>query len=170
VKAGNSSNNHKYGNSLRWKLLPSNGWWRSRRLHDCCSAVTCRICRSVEMLEFPVVKSYKISINPITNPNPDCSHSITCEFLQFLFRILHIPFPVISGYSFKTFLPLVLDTPLSVQILLLICAPLPEWVDRPLTKRIAGRVLRWGVPCEQSILKLETVTVAYFPKQYSQIN
>jgi hypothetical protein len=47
---------------------------RTIRLYMCCSTVIRKMCRSVELLQLPVVTSYNCLINPITNPNHVSSH------------------------------------------------------------------------------------------------
>jgi hypothetical protein len=41
-----------------------------------CAVVTVigRVCRSAELLQLPVVTTYKCPINPVINPNPVSSH------------------------------------------------------------------------------------------------
>jgi hypothetical protein len=48
------------------------------------AVVNCRVCIcELEIaLELLVVKFYKWSINPITNPNPVYSHSYTCQYYK----------------------------------------------------------------------------------------
>jgi hypothetical protein len=47
-----------------------------------CDVVTviAGVCNSVKLLQFPVVTSYKCSLNPVINPNPVCSYAI-CDSL-----------------------------------------------------------------------------------------
>jgi hypothetical protein len=65
-----------------WEQLPSNAWWSHRRLYVCCSAVIYRVCRSVKLLQLPVVTSDKCSINPVIDQNPMSSHKHVTIYIK----------------------------------------------------------------------------------------